>query len=61
MRASINYKDTLSILELTTNAGIVSDALKYVTQKTEQLNTLQNTDNKIEELEEEETTTNGVF
>jgi hypothetical protein len=41
----------LSILELTTNAGIVSDALKYVIQKTEQLNTLQNTDNKIEELE----------
>jgi hypothetical protein len=51
----------LSILELTTNAGIVSDALKYVTQKTEQLNTLQNTDNKIEELEEEEMNTNGVF
>jgi hypothetical protein len=49
------------ILDMTTNARIVSDALKYVTQKTEQLNTLQNTDNKIEELEEEETTTNGVF
>jgi hypothetical protein len=28
------------ILDMTTNAGIVSNALKYVNQKTEQLNTL---------------------
>jgi hypothetical protein len=27
------------MLEMTTNAGIVSDALKYVERKTEQLNT----------------------
>jgi hypothetical protein len=27
------------ILEMSTNAGIVSDALKYVTQKTEQIDT----------------------
>jgi len=27
------------ILDMSTNAGIVSDALKYVTQKTEQINT----------------------
>ena len=29
---------------MSTNAGIVSDALKYVTQKTEQVNTLQKLD-----------------
>ena len=47
------------ILEMSTNAGIVSDALKYVTQQKEQLTALQ----KVEEIEEieEETTTNGVF
>ncbi len=33
---------------MTTNAGIVSDALKYVTQKTEQLNTLQKLDERID-------------
>ena len=49
---------------MTTNAGIVSDALKYVTQKTEQLNTLQKLDDRIdstEAAEEEEATTNGTF
>jgi hypothetical protein len=45
---------------MSTNAGIVSDALKYVTQKTEQLNTLQKIDDKIEAIEEE-TTNNGIF
>ena len=48
------------ILDMSTNAGIVSDALKYVTQKAEQLNTLQKIDDRIENFEEE-TTTNGVF
>ena len=48
------------ILEMSTNAGIVSDALKYVTQQKEQLATLQRLDDKIEEIEEE-TATNGVF
>jgi hypothetical protein len=45
---------------MTTNAGIVSDALKYVERKKEQLNTLKRIDEKIDALEEE-TTTNGVF
>jgi len=36
------------ILDMSTNAGIVSDALKYVTQKTEQINTLQKIDQRIE-------------
>ena len=45
---------------MSTNAGIVSDALKYVTQKTEQLNSLQKIDERVENFEEE-TTTNGVF
>ena len=48
-------------MDLCTNAGIVSDALKYVAQKTEQVNTLQKLDERIETMEEEETTTNGVF
>ena len=48
------------ILDMTTNAGIVSDALKYVTHKTEQVNTLQKIDERTEAIEEE-TTTNGVF
>ena len=44
---------------MSTNAGIVSDALKYVTQKTE---TIQKLDERIEEKEsEEETTTTGIF
>ena len=52
------------ILDMTTNAGIVSDALKYVTQKTEELNILQKLDDRIdstEGAEEEEATTNGTF
>ena len=32
------------ILDMSTNAGVVSDALKYVTQKTEQVNELQKLD-----------------
>jgi predicted transcriptional regulator len=55
------------IMDLCTNAGIVSDALKFVTQKQEQISTLQKIDERIteeameEEEKEEETTTNGVF
>ena len=48
------------ILDMSTNAGIVSDALKYVTQQKEQLSALQKIDDKIEEMEEE-TTTNGIY
>jgi hypothetical protein len=48
------------ILDMTTNAGVISDAMKFVTQKKGQLDTLQKIDDRIEEMEEE-TTTNGVF
>jgi hypothetical protein len=47
-------------LDMSTNAGIASDGLKYVTQKTEQLNTIQKLYERIVSFEEE-TTTNGVF
>jgi hypothetical protein len=54
------------IMDLCTNVGVVSDAIKYVTQKAEQVNTLQKLDERIGAMEEreegeEETTTNGVF
>jgi benzoyl-CoA reductase/2-hydroxyglutaryl-CoA dehydratase subunit BcrC/BadD/HgdB len=45
---------------MSTNVGIVSDALKYVTQKTEQVNTLQKLDERIEE-QEEEATANWIY
>jgi IS30 family transposase len=48
------------IMDLTTNGAIVTDAIKYVTQKTEQLDTLKKLDEKIETFDEE-ATTNGVF
>ena len=53
-------------MDLCTNAGIVSDALKYVTYKKEQINALQQQklDEGINEEaidNDEETTTNGVF
>ena len=37
------------ILDMSTNAGIVSDALKYVTQQKEQLASLQKVDDKLDE------------
>jgi hypothetical protein len=40
-------------MDLCTNAGIVSDALKFVERKKEQLDTLQMIDERIEEIEEE--------
>ena len=49
------------IMDLTTNGAIVTDAIKYVTQKAEQVNTLQKLDERIEATEDETTTTNGVF
>jgi hypothetical protein len=50
------------IMDLCTNAGVVSDAMRYVTQKAEQVDTLQKLDDKIEAAKgEEETSTNGVF
>jgi hypothetical protein len=49
-------------MDLTTNGVVITDAMKYVIQKTEQVNTLQKLDKRIETSEEgEETTTNGVF
>jgi hypothetical protein len=48
------------IMDLCTNAGIVSDALKFVQRKKEQLDTLQKIDERIEEIEEEKTT-NVIF
>ena len=48
------------ILDMSTNAGIVSDALKYVTHQKEQVNELQKLDEQLEE-EEEETTTSGIY
>jgi hypothetical protein len=51
------------IMDLTTNGAIIKDAIKFVTQKTEQLDIIRKIDEKIEVMheEEEETTTNGVF
>jgi hypothetical protein len=52
------------IMDLTTNGVVVTDALKFVERKTEQVSTLQKIDQRIETTEEEigeETTTNGVF
>ena len=34
------------IMDLTTNGPVITDAMKYVTQKTEQVNTLQKLDKK---------------
>ena len=48
------------ILDMSTNAGIVSDALKYVTHQKEQVNALQKLDEQLEE-EEQETTTSGIY
>jgi hypothetical protein len=47
-------------MDLTTNAGIVSDVMKFVTHKQQEIDTLHNLDERIE-ASEEETTTNGVF
>lgn len=49
------------ILDMSTNAGIVSDALKYVEKRTEQLTTIQKIDEKIGEMNEVEPITDGVF
>jgi hypothetical protein len=55
------------ILEMSTNAGIVSDALKFVNQSKQKIDTLQKLDERIQGqqqqqvAEEEETTTRVVF
>jgi hypothetical protein len=49
-------------MDLCTNAGIISDAMKFVTKKQEQIGTLHKLDEKIDAIEEEATaTTNSVF
>lgn len=51
------------IMDLCTNVNIVSDALKFVAQKQEQIDTLQRLDGRIEETMEgeERKITNGTF
>ena len=47
------------ILDMSTNAGIVSDALKYVTHQKEQVNELQKLEEQL--TEDEATTTSGIY
>ena len=49
------------ILDMSTNAGVVSDAMKYVVMQKEQLASLQKLDEKIEEINDAETISDGVF
>lgn len=50
------------ILELSTNAGIISDALEYVSKQKERIGVIEKIDQRIEAIEEgEEKTTNGIF
>src|SRR5919108_3205303 len=50
------------IMEMSTNAGIVSDALKFVNQSKEKINDMQKqTEEETEETKEESTTTSGVY
>jgi hypothetical protein len=52
------------ILDMSTNAGVVSDAMKYLRQKTAEistLNTLQKIEERIDTTEGEETTANGIY
>jgi hypothetical protein len=48
------------IMDLCANAGIVSDALKFVERKRQTLDILKKVDERIEDIEEDKTT-NGVF
>ena len=52
------------IMEIITNGVVISNAINFVTQKQEQLDkmeTIKILDKRIEAIEGEETTTNGVF
>jgi hypothetical protein len=54
------------IMDLTTNSTVVTDAIKYVTQKQEKIDTLKMIDERIAAFPpagegEDETTTNGIF
>lgn len=50
-------------MDLATGGAICNEALKFVTKKKEQIDTLNKLDEKIEEMEEEEEEkiTNGIF
>jgi hypothetical protein len=48
-------------MELTTNGAVVSDAIKYVIQKQEEITTLQKLHEQIEAINNDGETTNGVF
>lgn len=53
---------TKARVDMSTNSVVITDAIKFVQQKTEQIDTLQKLNERIEALQEEdETTTNGVF
>jgi len=47
-------------MDLTTNSVVIIDAVRYINQKQEQINTLQKLDERIETIEAE-TTTNSVI
>ena len=52
------------IMEMSTNAGIVSDALKFVTQSQQKIGTLQNPEEKSslqQQASEEEKSTDEVY
>src|SRR5215208_1802133 len=48
------------IMDLITNVGVVGEALMYVNQKEEQINTLQKSEERVETIDDNGTT-NGVF
>jgi hypothetical protein len=53
-------------MDLCTNAGIINDALKFVTRQQEQIKTLQKIDERLGQTQEmieenDQTTHNGVF
>ena len=52
---------TKARIDMSTNAPIITDALKYINQKTEQLTALQKVDELLEDGEEATTTTNGIY
>jgi hypothetical protein len=47
-------------MDLTTNGIVITDAIKYVTQKQEQIDTLQKLDERLQASEEEKTI-EGVY
>jgi CII-binding regulator of phage lambda lysogenization HflD len=51
------------IMDLCTNAGVISDALKFVTQSQQKIDTLQRLEERMQQQQEpaEEETTSGVF